>query len=290
LNKVSIIRVREDIEAVVRSSIDLVGGIDLNPGESVVLKPNICNAKNPRGIVNTDPRIIEAVVRILKDFGCKITVVESDNVSGPADKRVKESGYLKFFQQLDVDFLNLSRDDFMEYPVANTMLRIPLTVLNTDFFVNLPKIKTCAHTLVTLGIKNLYGVFQRSRKDQLHKYLDEILPLLAQIIRNDLIVVDGIRCMEGNGPVVGNPRLLNLVVSGKNIVSVDSVCSRIMGYDPDGISHIAFSSSEGLGPIDIREIEVVGANLRDFVDPFEPPYSLKANLKCLKSIIDVYLS
>lgn len=289
MERVSIVRTSMDIEAAVRSSLDLIGDIEICSGESVVLKPNICNSKNPNGMVNTDPRIIQAVVKLVKERGGKITVVESDNISGTADKRVEESGYLDLFEQLDVEFLNLSQDEFIEYPVAGTKLKIPITVLDADFFINMPKIKTCAHTIVTLGIKNLYGIFQRASKGKLHKHLDKILPFLAEVIRNDLIVVDGLVCMEGNGPVVGNPRCLDIVVSGKNLVSVDSVCSRIMGYDPKDISHIALSSAKGLGPTEIDEIEVVGVDLKEFIDPFEPPYSLKATIRSLKSIRDIYL-
>ncbi|MBD3205256.1 DUF362 domain-containing protein [Candidatus Bathyarchaeota archaeon] len=289
MQKVSIIRANDSTDIAVRTSAGLVGGLDINKDDTVVLKPNICNSKNPAGMVNTDIRVIESVVELVKEYGCEIKIVESDNISGTADRRVKESGYLDFFNELGVEFLNLSNDDFIEYSVADTILRIPLTVTEADYFINIPKIKTCAHTLVTLGIKNLYGVFQRRSKGKLHKYLDEILPFLASTIRNDLIIVDGLTCMEGNGPVIGTPRCLDVIISGKNLVSVDSVCSMIMGYNPGEIPHIALSAAKGLGPTSLDEIEIIGTDLGEFTDGFEPPYSLRATLGSLKSIKDIYL-
>ena len=121
-------------------------------------------------------------------------------------------------------------------------------------------------------------------------YPTEILPFLAENIRSDLIIVDGLTCMEGNGPVIGNPVCLNLLAAGTNPVAVDSICSRLMGYDPESIPHIALSSKRGVGPIDLDHIEVLGDDWTSLGQEFEPPYSLKAVLKSWKAIKDVYLT
>ena len=278
-----------DIGTGVKRCVDLVGGYSIKPTDAVVIKPNICSAKNPENMVITDFQVIRAIVNQVKELGNEIIMVESDNISGTAEKRVKDSGFLDLCDELDVEFLNLSHDDYEEFPVSDTVLRLPRTVLDADYFINLPKIKTCAHTLVTLSIKNLYGVFQRRRKGRLHKHLDEILPFLADKIRSDLIIVDGLTCMEGNGPVIGNSLCLNLLAAGTNVVSVDSVCSRLMGYDPVSIPHIALSSKRGVGPIDLNQIEVLGDDWTSLGHEFEPPYSLKATIKSWKAIRDIYL-
>lgn len=279
-----------DIDRAVRESMGLIGGLQLDPDKTVVIKPNICNAKNPEGIVLTDFRIIKAVVDLVHENGNEALIVESDNISGSAEHRLEKSGLMGLLDDWGVDFLNLSHDDYQEYEVADTVIRLPRTVLDAEYFINIPKIKTCAHTLVTLAIKNLYGVFQRKQKAKLHKHLDEILPFLAETVGSDLIIVDGINCMEGNGPVIGNPVCMNLVLAGRNLVAVDAVCSRLMGYDPSDIPHIADSADRGIGPMDESQIDVVGEDLSKYVRGFEPPYSLKATLKSLKSIRDVYLS
>ena len=279
-----------DVDKAVRESINLIGGLHLDPSKQVIIKPNVCNAKNPEGMVITDFRVIKSVVDIVRENGNDLLIVESDNISGSAESRMEGSGLMRLLDEWDVDFLNLSHDDYTEFEIAGNTLRLPETVLNADYFINIPKIKTCAHTLVTLGIKNLYGIFQRKQKSKLHKHLDKILPFLAKTIRNDLIVVDGINCMEGNGPIVGNPVCLNLILAGRNVVSIDAVCSHLMGYDPADISHIALSSKQGVGPIDMESIEVMGEDWMKYIQNFEPPYSLRATLKSLKSIRDVYLS
>ena len=289
MTRVSIVEAGEDIPEAVRRAVELVGGLGLRGGERVVVKPNLCNAKNPDGMVITDFRIIEAIVRLLQGKTGRITVVESDNISDTADNRARKSGLLDLLDGLGVEFLNLSEDDHEVHEVAGKKLRLPRTVLDADYFVNLPKIKTEGHVKVTLSIKNLFGVPQRRKKSSLHSRLGEILPYLAKVVRSDLIVVDGITAMEGNGPLIGTPRELGVIVAGTNPVSVDAVCACMMGFDPREIGYLDAANTMGLGEIDIDRIEVVGDGLERFACEFERPYTLKASLKSLRSIRKVYL-
>ena len=288
MTRVSVVEASKDIDEAVRRSVDLIGGLRLGGGEHIVIKPNVCNAKNPYGMVNTDLRVLEAVVGMVREKAGRITVVESDNISGTAERRMEGSGFLNLLEGLDVEFLNLSGDDYEAHEVAGVELRLPRTVLEADLFVNLPKIKTCGHTLVTLSIKNLFGVLQRRRKNRLHGCLDEVLPYLARTIRNDLIVVDGVTAMEGNGPVIGTPREMGVVVAGIDPVSVDAVCSAMMGFDPASIAHIARAHGMGLGELDPDRIDVVGDDWRRFAGEFERPYSLRATLKSVRTLGKVY--
>ena len=287
--KVAVVEAGADIRAAVERSVELVGGLRLKGGEHVVVKPNICNAKNPDGMVITDFRIIEAVIGLVREHSGSVVVVESDNISDTADNRARKSGLLDLLDGLGVEFLNLSGDKHEVHEVAGRKLRLPRTVLDADYFVNLPKIKTEGHVKVTLSIKNLFGVPQRRKKSSLHSKLGEILPYLAKVIRSDLIVVDGIVAMEGNGPLIGTPRELGVVVAGVNPASVDAVCSCMMGFDPREIGYLDAANAMGLGEIDIDGIEVVGDGWERFACEFERPYSLKASLKSLRSIRKVYL-
>lgn len=286
--KVAVVESGEDIAVAVRSCIELIDGLKLEGGEHVVIKPNICHAKNPYGMVITDFRIIEAVISIARQETNRITVVESDSISGSAEKRVTESGLLKKLEELDVEFLNLSHDEFEVHEVAGRKLQLPRTVLDADYFINLPKIKTEGHVLVTLSIKNLFGVLRRAKKSKLHSHLNAILPYLSKAIRHDLIVVDGIVAMEGNGPVIGTPRELGVIVAGVNPVSVDAICARMMGFDPSEIEHIAKAQEMGLGEIDLDAIEVLGEDWTRFACEFERPYSLRATIKSIKTLRKVY--
>ena len=285
--KVALVKADGNIDAAVRRSVELAGGLQIRPGMRVVVKPNVCNAKNPQGMVLTDFAIVEAAIKMVREKGCEPLVVESDNIADTADRRVKESGLMARLEELKTPFLNLSRDECVPHKVADTEIMIPKTMLDADYVLNLAKIKTCAHTTVTLGIKNLYGCFKEAKKSRLHKKLDEVLPYLAKTIRTDMTIIDGLTCMEGNGPVVGNPRKMGVIVAGSDVVAVDSFCCSLMGFKPEEIRHVANTALLGVGQM--SGYEVVGDPWEGFACQFERPYSLKATFKSLGAVRDVYL-
>ncbi|RLI10072.1 hypothetical protein DRO42_02500 [Candidatus Bathyarchaeota archaeon] len=289
-DRVAVVEVERDVGAAVNRAVELIGGLRLKGGERVVIKPNVCNSKNPYGMVLTDFRVVEAVIDMVRVKTSRVLVVESDNISGSAEKRMSESGLLGKLRKWGVEFLNLSGDEAEAHEVAGVEIRLPRTVLDADCFINLPKIKTCGHTLVTLSIKNLFGILQRARKNKLHRHLDEVLPYLAKVVRHSLIVVDGITAMEGNGPVIGTPKDLGVIVAGVNPVAVDAICTGLMGFDPAEVKHLARAHEMGLGEISLDAIEAVEDDWRRLSQVFERPYSLKASLKSLRSIGKVYLS
>lgn len=289
MGKVSINKFLGDQAETIDRGIELIGGVRIPKGSRVIIKPNICNSRNPYGMVLTDFGVIEHVIKIARRFTDDITVVESDNVSGNAEKRAHDSGLARMLEECGVEFKNLSRDEYEEHETQGVRIRIPKTVLQADYFINLPKMKTEGHTTVTLSIKNLFGVLVEKEKKRFHKSLDHILPYLSKTIRNDLIIVDGIVCMEGNGPVIGTPKCLNLLIVGTNPVEVDSACAWIMGFNPTDVKHIDLASKMGAGEMDLDKIDLVGEKISEVCTVFERPYSIRATLKSVKSIPKFYV-
>jgi uncharacterized protein (DUF362 family) len=285
--KVAFVKAEANIKTSVRCAIELAGGLKISEEMKVVIKPNICNAKNPQGMVLTDFTVIETAIEMVREKGCEPLVVESDNIADTANNRLRDSGLMAKLEEWDVEFLNLSKDECVAHKVADTDIMIPKTMLETDYNINLAKMKTCAHTIVTLGIKNLFGCFQEAKKSRLHKKLDTVLPYLAQTIKTDMTVIDGVTCMEGNGPVIGNPRKMGVIVAGTDVVAVDSLCCRLMGFKPEEISHLVNTAFLDVGQID--GYEVVGDPWAGYVCQFERPYSFKATLKSLGAVRDIYL-
>ncbi len=52
------------------------------------------------------------------------------------------------------------------------------------------------------------------------------------------VIADAIMAMEGNGPLNGTPRPLNRIVPADDPVAADATCARLMGLDPDKVTHI----------------------------------------------------
>ena len=290
--KVALVRIEVDVEAAVRESIRLIGGLNIKKDARVVVKPNVCFWRNTESMIITDPMVLRAVLRMVKEKTANVLVVESDNNSGTADERIRKSGVLEVIEDCGTEFLNLSRDEYEEHEVAGSVIRIPKTALEADYFINLPKIKTCniENMLVTIAMKNMFGVLADKKKVRLHKNLMEALLYINKAVRQDMVIVDGIVAMEGLGPIWGTPVPLNLIVSGLNPVTVDAVCCHVMGINPYAVEAIWNAYKAGMGEIDVNRVEILGEKLENVKRSFRHPVFLTKNITgAIRTAFKTYL-
>lgn len=76
-------------------------------------------------------------------------------------------------------------------------------------------------------------------------------------------VVDGIIGMEGSGPAAGKPRAAGFIVAGQNPIAVDTVCSKLMGFDYRKIPTLYRAFYKGAYPLATfspNEIRVLSNN------------------------------
>jgi hypothetical protein len=55
-------------------------------------------------------------------------------------------------------------------------------------------------------------------------------------------------------------------------LTVDSVCTRIMGFRPEDIKHLQYASQHGLGQMALEHIRLLGEKLEDVQREFESPF------------------
>lgn len=137
-------------------------------------------------------------------------------------------------------------------------LRLPRVLFRCEHRVFIPKLKLHSQTGLSGALKLSMGLVGRSARLLGHNYqLDEKLVDLYQVVKPDLIVVDGVVVGAGGA---GAPQGfgIGIIVIGRNSVAVDAVCARILGLDPYKIEHIRLAHELGYGPIEIREIAVAG--------------------------------
>jgi hypothetical protein len=91
----------------------------------------------------------------------------------------------------------------------------------------------------------------------------EGVPDIVQLFKPVFTVVDGIYCQEGLGPVFGIPVEMDLILAGQDLVAVDTVCSKIMGFDPDELLITVNAAARGLGTMNMEEIEIVGCSISE---------------------------
>ena len=68
-----------------------------------------------------------------------------------------------------------------------------------------------------------------------------------------MAIVDGIECMEGDGPIMGSMKPMGLVLVGANATAVDATVCRLMDVQPGDIDYLKLAAQK-LGPIDDKLI------------------------------------
>ena len=199
----------------------------------------------------------------------------------------KELGYADLAQSLGVLLINLHSGALVEVQVPKAFVFPTVTLhrslIDIDLLGSVPMMKTHALAQVTLGIKNLVGVFPgtvyQSVRGAMHDAAAKVEPsgtatAIVDMMRANklgLVVVDGSMAMEGNGPTEGTLVKMDLIVAGANPVATDMVASSLMGFEASEVPTFAWANKAGLGPTALEEIEIRGqkpeAVHRQFVKP-----------------------
>lgn len=253
--------------------------------DTVVIKPNLVVSRREWIGVNTDPRVVEAIVKVLKTMGVsRIIVGDGSGMGYNASRALQICGYRDMAKRYGLKLVDLEKDRFVKKPVQIDgpfeKLEIAQTVIDCDFLINVPVMKAHGQTLVTCSLKNLKGVMPRAMKTRFHGVdLHKAIAQLASIVTPDLIIVDGIQgdlsSESGRTPV-----LMERILLGTNPVAVDSVVADMLGYSPRTIRHIAESADAGLGSCDLKRIEVNALNQPKNDQPIRPPVHFSKRFPC----------
>lgn len=256
-------------------------GLQLFPldvrGKTVVLKPNLVDYL-PGDAINTHPTLVLAAVEAFRRLGAKSVVI----AEGPGHQRdtqlvLCQSGYEESLRYEKIRFVDLNRDELIRTPLRASYtgmkdLWLPRTVLDADFLVSMPKIKTHHWSGVTLAMKNMFGIVPGARygwpKNILHwKGIQESILDLCATVPIHFVIADGIIAMEGNGPLNGTSRPLGKIVLADDPVAADSTCARLMGFAPLRIMHIS-EGARFLGNAGPAHIDQLGDTVRPPNIPF----------------------
>jgi uncharacterized protein (DUF362 family)/Pyruvate/2-oxoacid:ferredoxin oxidoreductase delta subunit len=278
VSPVSIVKCQNYDEANVlvglRQSIDLIGGIQtfVKKGHRVLLKPNLLYGKTPDKAVTTHPAIVKGMIRIVREAGGIPFIGDSPSIGGLM--RAAEKAGIKRV----ADEMNCPLVEFNE-PVLPPkggrkifkQLEIDRAVLEADVIINLPKLKTHSLTLLTLGVKNLFGCIPGPRKALWHlkagedrKTFAQILVDVYQIVHPSLTILDGIVGMEGNGPNSGRPISLGLILASGDSLSLDQIVCDLLGISRKSLLTNRVSFEQGMGK---DEIDVLGERMGDVKIP-----------------------
>lgn len=273
-SQVSIVKTGADpnydqVLAAVRRAVDMVGGMAsvVKPGQKVLINPSWVASPADRGSgACTWPEISRAIADLVREAGGEAVIAESSAVGVDCEKVIRESGHGDL-RELGYPVVNLKEYGRAELPVPGggrifDPMPVFKLVAEADVIITAPVLKTHDQTEMTCSIKKLKGLLPDKTKRAFHQQglFDAVVDLLAAT-KPALTVVDAIICQEGVGPVFGDPIEMDLVLASKDLVACDSVCSRLIGYDPEDIKLTVNAAARGLGVMDPEKIEILGEDL-----------------------------
>jgi uncharacterized protein (DUF362 family) len=244
--------------------------------KKILIKPNFVITS--RQLAATHVEAVRGILDFLKPhFKHQIIIGESTISREGTFDGFKNYGYLPLEKEYKVKLLDLNQQPYQYRYVFGkghrpTPIRIISTFLDPDLYIiSAAKMKTHDRVVTTLSLKNIllgaplndyktndkrltHSDYNFSREALLHYNMFH----LAQEIYPDLGVIDGFVAMEGNGPGNGTPVDTRLALASLDSLALDTLTTKLMGFDPTQIMYLKAFAEAGMGQGDFDKIEVLG--------------------------------
>ncbi|GAW90968.1 DUF362 domain-containing protein [Calderihabitans maritimus] len=274
---VALTKVNHILESL-RRVIELCQGFKgLKPNDKILLKPNMVmrgrRNQPPHGQV-TSVTVVEGMISLLREAGCSKIEIADGGVIHPELRlntftAYEWAGYVEMAERLNVPLIDLNEGPFVMVDLEGLKVQIARRVLDADFVINLPVLKTHHQTQVSLGLKNLKGILSFKSKKDFHGYgLERMIALLGTKVKVDLTVIDGTFAMQ-KGPVGEDVHRTDLLVAGKDILQVDIVGSRLLGIEPEQVGHLRIFAELTDRSLTVEPGEIRGEKVEELRKPLE---------------------
>ena len=247
-------------------------------GKRVLLKPNMVEPSRSVPHMTTHPAVIVAAAEAFLNWGAEVSVAEAPGHVRDTEMALDESGVAEALTDVGVRFADLNYEEVVWRRNRGRQSRLrgfwfPRSVVDADYVVSMPKLKTHHWQGLTAAMKNLYGVLPGIQygwpKNVLHHNgIPQTVVDINASLPSLLTIVDGIDCMEGDGPILGSLKRMGLIVVGVNLPAVDATIARIMHLVPERVPYLSLAA-ERLGPIDESRIEQRGETWREVASQFK---------------------
>jgi uncharacterized protein (DUF362 family) len=249
----------------------------LQPGSTTILKDNI-SWHFPFPAANTTPWQLEGTIMGLKKSGYDdITAVQNKTVVTDAFKGEDLNKYGPIFRRYGIPVFFNFRDQDMKWIEYRPKARMhvldqifPEGIRIPDYFfgkniVHLPTVKCHIYTTTTGAMKYAFGGLLNTKRHYTHSWIHEtladLLAIQKEIHSGIFAVMDGTTAGNGPGPRTMFPVVKNYMLASADQVAIDAVAAKMMGFDPLSIGYIRIAHQDRLGVGDVRDIEVVGADI-----------------------------
>jgi uncharacterized protein (DUF362 family)/Pyruvate/2-oxoacid:ferredoxin oxidoreductase delta subunit len=300
MTKVAIVKCLDYSQENVASSIGQVLGLLnlsnlIKPGQKVLLKANLLTNLPPERGATTHPSVVKAIADMVKSLGALPFIGDSPGGANRMyDKVLKDTG----MQALDIPIVNFEEKGMRRFDNPGGKINpifISNVALSFDLIINIPKLKTHELTLLTCGIKNMFGCVPGLHKVNYHleapsrEEFSEALVDLFEKVTPAVTIADAVIAMEGQGPSNGGLKNLGLILASTDTVALDAVCAKMVSYEPLDIPTTRIAFQRKLGEADLSKIAILGEKLPEFKD-FEHPTKVSAILVALPAVLGYLLT
>jgi len=234
-------------------------------GKKVVIKPNVLRSATPEEGVTTHPAVLKAVVNeVVKLRPSSLIVGDNPGIFsyGMNEKAFKDTGLMEvagtYYRNLGAETVSKELNSiYIERALVSQ------AIMDADVYISVPKFKTHGLTGLSCAIKNNFGLLAGALKAQTHKragnpfnFAEALVEVFAIRIP-DLVIVDGVLAMEGNGPASKDLINLGKILAGDDSVAVDAVVAHMMGF-PALPRTVELAAARGYGISQLSKIDIIG--------------------------------
>ncbi|WP_316740698.1 DUF362 domain-containing protein [Streptomyces sp. MK7] len=264
LTAVSLTRVaaatEEAVDAAVEEALGLLGHPlrEVGKGDRVVIKPNMFQRKPG---FRTSPELLLAVAARASARGAEVYVAERTHVLKEILQRAPVHRYAQVvsFDDRPLRVVQVPGATSLRVPIA-----VPDLVLDCDFFIGAPQLRTHSSVVLTNAMKNLVGLLPGFTTRIVHMAgVEEAIVDLNQLRPQHLVVCDATTVIEGNYPMEGTTREAGLIAASRNAVALDVTMAAVAGVGSWELAYLRDAHARGLGPIDLADVDVRGTAVED---------------------------
>jgi uncharacterized protein (DUF362 family)/Pyruvate/2-oxoacid:ferredoxin oxidoreductase delta subunit len=267
--------VAEQIETAVRQAVDLLGGMSrfVQPGQRVLVKPNLLQASDPVKSIITHPTVVRSVVRLVQEAGGRVLIADNPFVPPLSqrgwDSLYERSGYAAVAAETGAE-LNASIVPQQRPHPEGSLIKLVDTssfLSEVDVVISVPKLKTHGMMRYTGAVKNLFGTVPGTIKAGYHVKLQTaerfaaMLLDLVSFVRPALTVMDAVVGMDGDGPAAGQPFAIGAILAAPDPVALDVAALGLVGHKPTSVATVAEAVARGWTTGRTSDLEILGADL-----------------------------
>ncbi len=206
-------------------------------GKRVLLKPNWLSWRKDNDPASVHPRLLIATVRYLRNNGATAIAVRENPGTQDTTAIAGMMGILHELSEMGVEVMPFQNYDSVQTPEGCSYHKLELSsdYKNFDILLNLAKAKTHGMMLVTLAVKNLFGLVRGTDRIAWHfaigksysRFADMLLDLYLTV-KPSVNLLDAVICMEGNGPGNGSPVAGNFLAASADALALDAaICKNV---------------------------------------------------------------